>query len=449
MLEIIVAVNEKYGIGLDGKIPWTCKSDLSKFRKITQNGTLIVGRKTCDSLPKLTERKVVCLSGSGDRGTWKNNVVVISSFEDLDKLIENDPHTRYFVSGGTSVYNEYMRRRLPVHISYIKNDTKCDTYFDRKLLDGYVVHVREEYDDFTYMYMTWEGDNSERQYLDIARRILLDGTLRATRNDNVLSVFNGSMVFDLRDGFPLLTTKKMFLKGIVEELLFFLRGDTDTTVLVDRGVNIWKGNTTKEFIGNMNLPYAENVMGPMYGYQWRHFNKPYKISENGTPVKDAGGVDQLNNVVNLIRTDPTSRRIIMTAYNPEQAHEGVLYPCHSITIQFYVDGEYLDMFCYNRSQDFFLGTPYNIASSSLLLMIIAKICNKKPRKFHMSMGDIHIYESHIPVIRQQIDRVPFRKPNIEITRDIDDVKDIHDLVFGDFKISGYISHSKLTAQMIA
>lgn len=449
MLEIIVAVNKKYGIGFDGTIPWKCPGDLTNFKKITQNSTIIVGRRTCESLPKLVNRKIICLSKTidGDR-TWNNDVNTIGSLDEIDSIISSKD--KYFVAGGAHIYHMFAKYKLPIHISFIKDDSECDTFFKREWLNGYVIHERVEYDEFTYTYMKWDGDSSEQQYLDIMRRILDNGSLRSTRNGNVLSIFNANMIFDLRDGFPLITTKKMFLRGIIEELLFFLRGDTDTTILSGKNVNIWKGNTTKEFLQAMKLPYAENVMGPMYGYQWRSFNRPYKITTTGIPTQDRTGdeIDQIKDVVNLIRTDPTSRRILLTTYNPIQAHEGVLYPCHSIIIQFYVDGDFLDMFCYNRSQDLFLGTPYNIASSSLLLMIIAKICNKIPRKFHLSMGDVHIYESHINVSKQQIERLPYKKPNIKINRDIADVDELCDLVFEDFELSNYNSDSKLFAEMV-
>jgi dihydrofolate reductase/thymidylate synthase len=264
------------------------------------------------------------------------------------------------------------------------------------------------------------------------------------------------MKFDLRNGFPLLTTKKMFLRGIIEEFLFFLRGDTDSTILSEKGIRIWEKNTSDEFISSLGLPYAKGVMGPMYGYQWRFYNAEYTLA-NGRPTNKQGinkeginkeGIDQLADVVHLIKNDPTSRRILMTTYNPEQASLGVLYPCHSITIQFYVQNEFLDMFCYNRSQDFFLGVPFNIAPSSLLLMIVAKLTNKTPRFFYITMGDSHIYSEHISQVEMQIKRMPFAFPTLQIP-DIKELKEIDSLTAKDFILSDYKFHSQIQAEMIA
>ena len=239
----------------------------------------------------------------------------------------------------------------------------------------------------------------------------------------------------------------MFLRGILEEFLFFLRGDTDTTILSDKKVRIWEGNTSNEFLDSRNLPYAKGVMGPMYGYQWRHYGAKYRLNKVRKPLETTEGIDQLANVVKLIKTDPGSRRILITTYNPEQAEEGVLYPCHSITVQFYVQNEYLDMFCYNRSQDTFLGVPYNIASSSLLLMVVAKLTDKIPRFFNMTMGDTHLYEEHITQAREQMNRRPFKFPTLKIP-DIHNIEDIDFLEASQFILENYQCHPTIKADMI-
>jgi len=166
-------------------------------------------------------------------------------------------------------------------------------------------------------------------------------------------------------------------------------------------------------------------------------------------MKPEGGVDQLANVISLIKDDPTSRRILLTTYNPSQADEGVLYPCHSIVSQFYVDGEFLDMFCYNRSQDFFLGNPYNIASSSLLQIMIAQITGKTPRYFHLSAGDTHLYADHEDAAREQISRIPYDLPKIKINKELKSIDDIEKLEYKDFVLENYMSHTTIKAPMIA
>jgi thymidylate synthase len=449
MLELIVAINNDYGIGIKGKLPWKCRADLIMFKRLTERSTLIMGRKTCASLPRLIGRNIICMSrNTPDTDGWLNDVSVINSIEDYNNNIISD--VKYIVAGGSDIYGLFINLHPVIHLSVVDDNSVCDTFFKKSWLEGYVIIKREKLDGFEYIRLEYEGVNSESRYLSIARDIVEEGPSRIGRNGEVKSVFGRNMSFDLRDGFPLLTTKRMFLRGIVEELLFFMRGDTDTTILSDKQVKIWEGNTSAQFIENRGLPYAEGVMGPMYGYQWRTFNKKYDIDSDGRHVKstDDGSIDQLKMVVDLIINDPTSRRILMTTYNPSQAREGVLYPCHSVITQFYVDGIFLDMFCYNRSQDFFLGTPYNIASSSMLLMVISKLTNKTPRYFNLSTGDTHLYSSHCVVMSEQIDRIPYKKPKLFIDRDIGRIEDINSLVFSDFRLEDYKCHGSLKVDMV-
>jgi thymidylate synthase len=238
------------------------------------------------------------------------------------------------------------------------------------------------------------------------------------------------------------------LRGILEEFLFFLRGDTDSSILSEKKVRIWEGNTTREFIASAGLPYAKGVMGPMYGYQWRFFNAPYKVDEDGRPLEPRGGIDQLADVVHLIKTEPHSRRILMTTYNPEQARLGVLHPCHSITTQFYVQDGFLDMFCYNRSQDAFLGVPFNIASSSLLLMIVAKLTGKVPRFLYMTLGDTHIYPVHTEQVGKILTRMPYSLPVLALPA-LESLEDIKGLTVGDFILSDYRFHPSIVAEMVS
>jgi thymidylate synthase len=278
---------------------------------------------------------------------------------------------------------------------------------------------------------------------------MVSGDRRDSRNGDTFSLFKNDMKFDLRNGFPLITTKRMFFRGIVEEFLFFIRGETDSSKLSQKKITIWEKNTSKDFIASMGLPYATGVMGPMYGYQWRFFNSPYLFDAFGKPLKKVeGGIDQLANVINLINTDPTSRRILLTSYNPSQANLGVLYPCHSIIIQFYVEDAYLDMFCYNRSQDSFLGVPFNIASSSLLLMVIAKITNKIPRFLYITMGDTHIYSSHTQEVEKILTRMPYAFPIVTIP-EIKTLEQLTELTSNDFVLSNYNYHPSIKVEMVA
>jgi thymidylate synthase len=303
----------------------------------------------------------------------------------------------------------------------------------------------------------------EVQYLNLLREIQSTGVLKKGRNGYTKSLFGKHLKFDVSERFPLLTTKKMFFRGIVEELLFFIRGETDSKKLEEKGINIWKGNTERGFLDAIGMKERkEGIMGPLYGYQWRHFNAEYD-GTTGTPThathalsvgacaQGVGGLDQLANVIHLIKTQPESRRILLTDFNPLQASQGVLYPCHSIIIQFYVDetSSSLDMFCYNRSQDVFLGTPFNIASSALFLILIAKITGLCPRFLHMSLGDTHIYSQHEEPVSLQLSRQPYVFPVLNITKEIKNLEDVEKLTFQDFKLEEYQSHPSIKAEMVA
>lgn len=448
MLEVIIAINDKYGIGKDGKLPWHCPEDLKIFSQKTRNHIIIVGRKTAETLPKLVDRTVFVISKSDCK--IDNNDPYF--FKDVDTSIEYAkkvfPDKKIFIAGGAMLYESiflhYQQYISKIHISRIKNSDECDTYF---YIDKYIDVQKWTSDDikgsgYFVHYVLEREKSSDEPYLYLLSNVMKEGEIRKTRNATTKSLFFKHLSFDLRDGFPLLTTKKMFFRGIVEELLFFLKGETNSKILEEKGVNIWKGNTSREFLDKSGMNNRkEGMMGPMYGYQWRNFNAPYD-EEKGRGTE---GFDQIKYVIDLIKTDPSSRRIIMTDYNPLQAKEGVLYPCHSILNQFYVSDKFLDMSVYNRSQDLFLGTPFNIASSALLLFIIAKMTNLTPRMLHMSLGDVHIYEQHYDAVFTQIRRNPFSFPKLKIKH----IENIDNLSSSDFVIEDYNSHPSIAAPMIA
>jgi thymidylate synthase len=345
------------------------------------------------------------------------------------------------------MYNQISK----LHISIIKGQYNCDTYITELNLRQWVILEEQDYPNFTHYVLKY--DPRESQYTDLINSIPRD--FRLTRNAETASVFGKHFRFDLSDGlFPLLTTKKMFFRGIVEELLFFIRGDTDTKVLENKGINIWKGNTNRQFLDSLGMKSRrEGLMGPMYGYQWRFFNATYD-EQKGSVLDNQGldnqGLDQLSNVVNLIRKDPMSRRIVLISFNPKQATEGVLYPCHSLMVQFYVNSNgNLDMFCYNRSQDLFLGTPFNIASSALLLVLIAKITNNKVGVLNMSLGDVHLYKTHYELAQMQKERQPYMFPLLKINKDVKELSDICEMTSEDFTLENYRSHPSIKGEMIA
>jgi thymidylate synthase len=264
----------------------------------------------------------------------------------------------------------------------------------------------------------------EYQYLNLIKDILEKGSLEETRNGKTKSIFGYSMRFSLKDGeLPLLTTKKVAWKTCFRELQWFIRGSTNNKELQDKNVHIWDGNSTREFLDNRGLHKNEvNDLGPIYGHQWRHFNAEYVDCHTDYSGK---GIDQLNNVINDLKNPSTrsSRRHIITAWNPRQINEMALPPCH-ILMQFNVrDNKYLSCALYQRSIDTCIGAPINIASYSFLTHIIAKHCDLIADEFIYFLGNAHIYEEHFEPIQEQLKREPFQFPKINILQKHDNIED--------------------------
>ena len=456
MFNVILATDNKNGIGYNGVIPWKCGEDLKLFKTITHNSILIMGRKTIEKLPYLENRTIWCITKNEtlDSSNYKNKVTIFNSVEDVIEMSKSIT-IPIFIAGGGSIYNKffstYPHLINKVYWSIIKGNYVCDTFL-KPWLHIFTINNETLYETFEhYILLKKDYKSSEKEYLNILKDVFTNGWTKKGRNGNTKSLFGKTLSFDLREGFPLLTTKKMFFRGIVEELLFFIRGDTDSNILSDKKINIWKGNTNRKFLDSIGKKNRkEGYMGPMYGYQWRYYNSIYdeNTSKPKPNIDNAKYHDQLKNVIHQINTDPHSRRILLTDFNPLQATEGVLYPCHSIIIQFYVQYGYLDMFCYNRSSDLFHGLPFNIASSSLFLILIAKITGLIPRNFILSLGDSHIYESHYNVVKKQLERVPFCFPQLEICKDVNKLEDIENMEYSDFVLKNYYSYPTLKAPMI-
>lgn len=779
MAQLIVAMDKNGGIGINGSLPWHNKEELNIFKEKTLGKTLVVGKVTSKNLPKMPGRTILTLS--------RDPAYRFCDIDDVKNFYcwkEN-----VFIAGGAQIYKLALEKPnlvQKVHMSIMDGTYECDTYFDKKWLKDFVIVSQSKHNGFEH-YVLEHSNYGEQQYLELTRKILKKGIKRSGRNGATISTFKNDFTFDLRNGFPLLTTKKMFLRGIIEELLFFMRGDTDSKLLEKKNVNIWKGNTDRKFLDQLGMTERrEGVMGPCfisgtqvltnngyksienvddkdelythlgnwrpilkcmerdytgplvkikvdchpniyvtpehpfyvktfivdekypnfsepiwleaknldnncvigmkieekedvptidnitidsenqwfmlgfflgngwiktedskqpfiyflinesnqsiivdkisqylkirlcefrnslfkyscqdseyikifssfgdyvkgkiipswvhkapcrmikwfidgyyascgydysfifskkivtnssdiayslqrlylklgyfsriniqkqtehtslcdtkpteaycvevyeniskketyshildgyawfdvstiekiypnslpikvynfdvkddhtytvdnlsvhncYGYQWRHFNASYDEKE-AKPLEK--GVDQLSNVIELIKNEPQSRRIMLTAFNPAQIHQCVLPPCHSVFVQFYVHDDFLDMYAVNRSSDVFLGLPFNIASYALFLSIIAKITLKTPRHLHITLGDTHIYEQHINVAQQQVERMPYKFPMLKIPN-INNLNDLGSIQASDFNLVGYISHSALKADMIA
>ena len=293
-------------------------------------------------------------------------------------------------------------------------------------------------------------NHEEQQYLNLIKNILENGTWEEGRNGKTKSIFGNMMRFSLKDGkIPILTTKKTAWKTCLKELLWFIRGDTDNKLLQEQGVHIWDGNTTREFLDSRGLTdYREGLIGPGYGFQWRHFGGDYDSSAAGVKEGGNNGVDQLQQIIDALK-DPaqrTSRRLIMSAWNPQQLDKMALPPCH-ILCQFNVhDGNKLSCSMYQRSSDEFLGQPINIASYSFLTHLLAKHCGLEAYEFVYFIGNCHIYENAIDACKLQITREPFPFPRVSIK----EVRDnINDYQIDDFEIHNYKSHEAIKVAMVA
>lgn len=293
-------------------------------------------------------------------------------------------------------------------------------------------------------------NNEEMEYLHLLAKIL-NGNERSDRTGvGTYSIFGTQLRFSLENGkIPMLTTKKMFARGVIEELLFFLRGETDTKKLEVKGVNIWKGNTTREFLDKRGLSYlSEGDMGKGYGFQWRNFggDNAYDIANQNIYSPTLVGTDQLSEVINTLKTNPHDRRILISAWNPNQIKEMALPPCH-ILVQFYVNDNKLSAHFYMRSVDSFLGLPFNILSYAIMTHIIAKTVGMEAKELIFSGGDTHIYKNHIKQVLEQIVRNPYEFPTIKINKSLSTVKDIEQLTYEDFLIEGYQSHPAIKGEM--
>ena len=261
-----------------------------------------------------------------------------------------------------------------------------------------------------------------QQYLELMAKVLNEGSDRGDRTGTgTRSIFGHQMRFDLSDGFPVLTTKKLHLRSIIIELLWFLRGETNIGWLKDNGVSIWD-----------EWADENGELGPVYGYQWRSW-----------PTQDGGSVDQIRQLLDGLKNNPNSRRHIVTAWNPSSVNDMALPPCHCL-FQFYVNEGKLSCLLYQRSADIFLGVPFNIASYALLTMMIAQVCDLEPGDFVHTFGDAHLYNDHFDQARLQLGRKPGKLPTMRMNREIGD---LFEFSYDDFELEGYDPQPAIRAQV--
>lgn len=284
----------------------------------------------------------------------------------------------------------------------------------------------------------------EQNYLDLIKHTLINGKKEVRRNGGVYTHIGGALRFDLSEKtMPIITTKKMAIGSCLKELLWFISGETSNEILKDKGVKIWNKNASKEFLKGRGLRYNENDLGPVYGHQWRHFNASYYTSRYDYKGM---GVDQLTRVVDQLKSEPYSRRIILSAWNPCQIEEMALPPCHILS-QFHVtESNKLSCTMYQRSADLGLGLPFNIASYSYLTHLLAHHCGLEAEELIIFIGNCHVYDDHKEGLEEQMERRPYLFPKLKIERFRENMEDYR---FEDFYIKDYKHYGKINMEMRA
>lgn len=472
----IIAAHYKNIIGVryeDGKmgLPWDrIPSDMEHFRNTTEGAFLIVGRVTYETLPDLPGRTLVLISQnppstSSDKNTDRKWVRNFNEALYLTQAL--DPQKPIFVIGGGKLYKDAILHPYCLGLDITEVDFVDDgvplkgtpvAYFP-KIPENYIVTDEKNLVDGKYILSRKKYTNQcnpksdEIEYLKCLIDILKNGSEKMDRtNIGTLSLFGGVLKFRFQGldndyfTFPLLTTKKMFFKGIVEELLFFLRGDIDNDILNSKGIHIWDGNTSREFLDKRGLTnFEEGSLGKAYGFQWRYWGAEYKGKRHDYK-SEGSGFDQISNIVHLLKTDPNSRRIVLSAWNVSDLDQMAIPPCHTLYVFNVQEGE---LYCHltQRSGDMFLGVPFNIASAALLTFILAKCTGLKPGGLMLTIVDAHIYMNHIEQVHEQINRPPYYFPLLKITKDISTVEDIENLSFEDFSLTSYRSYPAIKADM--
>lgn len=459
----------------------------SETKDASKQNVVIMGRKTWESIPNkfrpLPGRMNIVLSRSaGGAGVEGENVAFKPSMEAALALVAEDAskYETVFVIGGGEIYKEAMAspNLSAIHLTLVEDmrDSKdaiaCDTFFPEipesfKLWHaGFPRRDSTGTDGLRYSFLCYTRvDNAneavtdaciaslpplvarnheEFQYLDTIQEVMDEGIFRGDRTGTgTFSVFGRTMRFNLRHSFPLLTTKRVFWRGLAEELLWFVSGCTNAKELSDKGIGIWDGNGSREYLDSIGLTdREEGDLGPVYGFQWRHFGAEYKTMHDSYTGQ---GVDQLAELIHKIRTNPTDRRLVLTAWNPLALPEMALPPCHMFC-QFYVDVAAGELSCqmYQRSCDLGLGVPFNIASYALLTMMVAQVTGLKPGEFVHVLGDAHVYANHVDPLKEQLRHHPKHLPTLKIN---EAVTDIDGFKFEDFQLVGYTCHRKIDMKM--
>ena len=461
-ISCIFACDESYGIGKNNQLPWSIPNDLKHFKKITIGSTIIMGRKTYDFLPSSVKpfpgRHNIVLTNDQNLITTDNNLYK-SSIE-VDNLIKMNKDKDIFIIGGSDIYKKFNDLYDNIYVTQIYRKYDCDVFIDppsfKYEIESFSPKMSfKDFDEETTYYrfvkLTKKHNfltdiyHCDKVYKSLVTRVLYNGSERSDRTGTgTISYFGNIIEFDISKHVPVITTKKVFWKSVIKELLWFLSGDTNAENLKKKGVNIWNGNSMKEIQEKLGLGHLqEGDCGANYSFQWRHFGAEYKTCNDDYTNQ---GIDQVEYILDALKNDKYSRRIFLSGWNPSDLKKTVLPPCH-VSCQFYVDNEdNLSCHMYQRSCDVFLGLPFNILSYAIFTYILAKKTNLKPGRLIMSIGDTHVYKDHVEQINKQLLRTSLSQCKIELDDSIIN-KDWKDITIEDFDLIGYFSHPTIKAKM--
>ena len=484
IFSIITALEyKKNGIGINNSLPWNIKKDLQYFKNITTLvdkdeqieyiNTVIMGYNTWESIPKkykpLENRINIIITTKNIRSD--NKFIIYIKWLELTQTIIDFNNQKFkfkdkiyqinknFIIGGESIYKLALQslKIQSLYVTEIYNKCECDRFFP-KIKDSFslvtISSFQKENNNY-FRFLIYKNNNiilendkwknnEEEHYLEYMNNILTKGIKRNDRTGTgTVSLFGLQLKYNLQDTFPISTTKKMFFRAIFEELMLYLRGQTDNKILNKKKIHIWDGNTSKKFLEKRKLNYAEGDMGETYGFNFRHFGGNYiGCSENHT-----GGFDQLKEVIRLIKEEPESRRIIINLWNPLGNLKAALPSCLCM-YQFYVDtkNNKLNLQIYIRSSDYFLANNWNTCTGAIFVHLLCNLegINLYPGELTVVIGDAHLYLNHLEKVKENLTRTPFPFPKLIVKEKKNNIEDFE---FEHLELKGYKSHPNIKADL--
>lgn len=449
LIASVCKYNNKLGIGYKKQIPWYEPEDLKFFKNETINNVVVMGRNTFESIGKPLKNRINIVLSS--KLSHQDGIIIARTFQEIETIINSFKNKKIYIIGGEDIYTYFINKCNSIIITEIYGNYICDTFFPEidntfKLVNYSFQKISASNNKYRHLhYNSSIPSKIDIEYIKLMNKIINNGNKRIDRtNIGTISSFGETMKFDISNYACLLTTKKVAWKSCIKELLWFLRGETNSNILRKQNVNIWNGNSTREFLDNRGLShYPEGELGKIYGWQIRHSGGDFK--------NKTGGIDQLAYIEDLLENDPFSRRILWNLWIPSDLNDMALTCCH-YSFQLYVEKDFKtnDMMLSGlvniRSNDLFLGNPFNIFSYSVLIKMLALRHNMKPKELIINIGDAHIYLNHLEQVKTQLSRTSRSQPIIDLDKSIKDKK-WEDITIDDFDLVGYFPHPSIKADM--